>query len=164
ERAETLSGRVTSAAGAPVAGATVTVLSGERLGADPDTTPVARTVTTGGDGSFRSVEAAADGNRVTVVARGYGAATLANVRAGAAPDGRYEVRGLLPQRPYRLRADDPRHAPFVRERILLATAETVQADVPLWPAATLSGRVVDQGGRPVAGALGRLFAPPGRGV
>jgi hypothetical protein len=83
-RAETLSGRVTSAGGAPVAGAAVTVLSREGpLGGDPDVTPAARTVTTGADGAFRSADAAADGNRVTVVAKGYGATTLANVRAGA---------------------------------------------------------------------------------
>ena len=293
-RAEALSGRVVSAAGAPVAGASVIVVSREGLlGGDPDVTPAPHTVTTGPDGSFRSLDAAADGNRVTVAAKGYGAATLASVRAGtmtrpialglgalvsgvvlrsdgkapavgalvrfeaqgletpwvesgadgrfeladlpshagtvvveageaglgeaatgplplpagrtlsirlappptlqgravdlatrapvprarltvedgahirttrSGPDGRYEVRGLLPQRPYRLRADDPRYAPYVRDRILLATAETLQADVPLRPGATLSGRVVDEGGRPIAGALGRLFAPPGAGL
>ena len=293
-RAEALSGRVVSAAGAPVAGATVIVVSREGLlGGDPDVTPAPRTVTAGPDGSFRSLDAAPDGNRVTVTAKGYGATTLASVRAGtmtravalglgalvsgvvlrsdgkapaagalvrfesqgletpwvesgadgrfeladlpthagtvvveageaglgdaatgplpmpagrtlsirlappptlqgrvvdattrapvprarltvedgarsrttrSGPDGRYEVRGLLPQRPYRLRADDPRYAPYVRDRILLATAETVQADVPLRPGATLSGRVVDEGGRPIAGALGRLLSPPGAGL
>src|SRR5262249_33213815 len=79
------------------------------------------------------------------------------------PDGRYEIRGLLPSRPYRLRADEPRYAPYVRERLLLATAETLQADVPLRPGATLAGRVVDESGHPVSGALGRLFVPAGGG-
>src|SRR5262249_3017346 len=34
--------------------------------------------------------------------------------ARAGPDGRYEVRGLAPQRPYRMTVDDPRFAPFER--------------------------------------------------
>ena len=76
-------------------------------------------------------------------------------RTGA--DGRYRIRGLLPQRPYRLRADEPRYTPYVRARILLTTAETLRVDVPLTLAATLAGRVVDDGGKPVAGALGRLL-------
>ena len=82
-------------------------------------------------------------------------------RTGA--DGRYRIRGLLPQRPYRLRADEPRYTPYVRTRVLLATAETLRVDVPLTLAATLAGRVVDEGGKPVAGALGRLLpsAPGG---
>jgi hypothetical protein len=34
--------------------------------------------------------------------------------ARTGPDGRYRIRGLLPQRPYRLRADEPRYTPYVR--------------------------------------------------
>ena len=82
--------------------------------------------------------------------------------ARTGPDGRYRIRGLLPQRPYRLRADEPRYTPYVRGRVLLTTAETLRADVPLTLAATLAGRVVDDSGKPVAGALGRLLpASPG---
>src|SRR5207245_3798684 len=76
------------------------------------------------------------------------------VRSG--PDGRYEIRGLVPQRRYRLRADQPRYVPWVRGDILLATSETRPVDVPLRLAASISGRVVDEDGKPVAGALGRL--------
>lgn len=286
-RAATLAGRVVSATGSPIAGAEVTVIPrGSTLGADPEVTPAARTVTTGADGVFRASEASPEGNRLIVVARSYGAATVATVRAGAMPrpialglgavvsgvvlrndrkspaggallrfegggletrwveagadgrfsladlparagiivveggeaglgeastgplppapgrvftivlaapptleglvldtktrapvararitvedgtrtrttrsrpDGRYQVRGLLPQRAYRLRADEPRYTPYVRERLLLAAAETVRVDVPLTLAASLSGRVVDEAGKPVAGALGRIL-------
>ena len=295
-RAETLAGKIVSASGGPIAGASVTVwpLAGN-AGGDGEVAPTARTVVTGADGVFRTAEAAADGNRLQVVARSYGAAAISNVRAGAmprpitlglgalvsgvvlrsdrrtpaagalvrletggletpwveagadgrfqltdlparagtvvaeggdaglgeaatgplpapaghvltlvlaapptlegvvldtgtrapvprvrvtvedgtrtrtartGPDGRYRIRGLLPQRPYRLRADEPRYTPYVRTRVLLTTAETLRVDVPLTLAATLAGRVVDEGGKPVAGALGRLLpsAPGGVGA
>ena len=83
--------------------------------------------------------------------------------ARTGPDGRYRIRGLLPQRPYRVRADEPRYTPYVRDRVLLATAETLRLDLPLTLAATLTGRVTDDGGKPVAGALGRIIpsAPGG---
>jgi protocatechuate 3,4-dioxygenase beta subunit len=86
--------------------------------------------------------------------------------ARTGPDGRYRIRGLLPQRAYRLRADEPRYTPYVRARVLLTTAETLRVDVPLTLAATLAGRVVDEGGKPVAGALGRLLpsSPGGMGA
>jgi hypothetical protein len=41
--------------------------------------------------------------------------------ARTGPDGRYRIRGLLPQRPYRLRADEPRYTPYVRARVLLTS-------------------------------------------
>jgi large repetitive protein len=285
-RAETLAGKVVSATGAAVAGAAVTVWPlAASAGGDPEVVPAARTVITGPDGVFRSSEAGADGNRLTVVARSYGTAIVPGLRAGAmprpialrlgallsgvvlrsdrktpaagalvrfetegleapwieagadgrfdltdlparagtivaeggdaglgeaatgplpapagrvvtvvlstpatleglvvdtrthapvararisaedgagtrtarsGPDGRYRIRGLLPQRPYRLRADEPRYTPYVRDRVLLTTAETLRVDVPLTLAATLAGRVVDEAGKPVAGALGRI--------
>jgi len=292
-RAETLAGKVVSGTGTPVAGASVTVWPlGASAAGDAEVVPAPRTVVTGPDGVFRSSEAAVDGNRLTVVARSFGAAALSSVRAGAmprpitlglgalvsgvvlrsdrrtpaagalvrletggletpwveagpdgrfqltdlparagtvvaeggdaglgeaatgplpappgrvlsivlaapptleglaidtgtrapvprvritvedgartrtahtGPDGRYRIRGLLPQRPYRLRADEPRHTPYVRARVLLTTAETLRVDVPLTLAATLAGRVVDEAGKPVAGALGRIMpAPPAR--
>jgi hypothetical protein len=79
------------------------------------------------------------------------------------PDGRYEVRGLVAQRPYRVRADEPRHAPWARDRVLLATAETQGLDIPLTLASELSGRVVDEGGKAVSGAIGRIVPAGGRG-
>ena len=292
-RAEALTGRVVGATGVPIAGAAVTVVALAPPGADPELVPAARTVTAGADGVFRSGEAAADGNRVTVIAKSYGAVTVTNVRAGTlskpialglgalasgvvlgsdrqspaagalvrfeaeglatawveagadgrfqlsdlparagtvvaeggaaglggastgplprpggrtltvvlaapptvegqvldartrapvprvrvtledgtrsrtdrtAPDGRYRIRGLLPQRAYRLRADEPRYTPYLRNRILLLTAETLRLDVPLTLAATLAGRVVDESGKPVAGALGRLIPSAGTGA
>jgi len=85
-RAETLAGRVVSATGAPVAGAAVTVWPrGAAVRGDAEVAPAARTVITGADGVFRSSEAASDDNRLTVVARSYGSATIPNVRAGAMP-------------------------------------------------------------------------------
>jgi protocatechuate 3,4-dioxygenase beta subunit len=287
-RAQGLAGRVTNATGAAVAGAQVTLLHGGARGGDGEVAPASRTVTTAADGSFRFDEAAAEGNRLTVEAGGYGAAGLAGVRAGTSrpivlgpavsvsgivvradrrtpvagalvrfesesvttrwveagtdggfqladlppkpgmvvveggdagigeastggaapkparltivvsppptlsgravdaktrapvprtritvddgtrtrltrsgPDGSYVVRGLVPQRRYRLRADEPRYTPFVRDEVLLATAESKRVDIPLLLAASLSGRVVDDDGKPVAGALGRLAAAGG---
>ena len=298
-RAETLAGRVVSATGTPIAGALVRVLprgvpfaAGPFAAGDPEVAAVSRTVVSGADGVFRATEASADGNRLTIVARSYAAASLTGVRAGAmprpialglgaiasgtvlradgktpaegalvryegegletpwveaaadgtfqladlpsragtvvveggeagigeaatgalplppgrrlslalsppptlegrvvdaltrapvararitvedglrtrtarsGPDGRYEVRGLLPQRLCRLRADEPRYTAYLRDRILLATAETQHLDVPLRRGASLSVRVVDEAGRPVAGALGRLMPGGGGG-
>jgi hypothetical protein len=282
-KAQALAGRVTNATGTAVAGAEVALVpGGAGRGGDPEVTPAPRTTTTAADGSFRFDEAAPDGNRLTVEAKGYAALGLAGVRAGtmrpivlgpgvsvtgavlradrktpvggalvrfeseavathwteaaadgsfrlvdlpprpgmvvadggeagigeastagtptaprlavivsppptlsgrvvdaktraavarvriavddgtrtrltrSGPDGAYEVRGLVPQRRYRLRADEPRYTPFVRDGILLATAEKKRLDVPLLLAASLAGRVVDEDGKPVAGALGRL--------
>jgi len=76
--------------------------------------------------------------------------------ARGGPDGRYAVRGLAPATPYRLEVDEPRYASFERAGILLVTGETKRLDVPLRRAASLSGRVVDEAGKPVANALGRL--------
>lgn len=292
-RADALAGRVVSATGAPIAGATVTIVPGAGgPAADPEVSPAPRTVATGADGTFRSAEASAEGNRLVVVARSYGTVSLANVRAGAlahpialglgalvsgivvradgrtpapgalvrfeegsletpwveagvdgrfqmtdlparagqvvaeggaaglgqaatgplppprghlvtvvlgpppsleglvldrrtrapvararitvedgtrtrtaraGPDGRYVVRGLLPQRAYRVRADEPRYTPYVRDRVLLATAETLRLDLPLALGASLSGRVIDEQGKPVAAALGRLLPAGGGG-
>src|SRR5207247_234768 len=80
------------------------------------------------------------------------------------PDGRYRIRGLLPQRPYRLRADEPRYTPYVRDRVLLTTAETLRLDLPLTLAATLTGRVRDGSGRPVADAEIELGSGRGFGA
>ncbi|PYP99952.1 MAG: hypothetical protein DMF82_23390, partial [Acidobacteria bacterium] len=77
------------------------------------------------------------------------------VRGG--PDGRYEIRGLAPEHPYRLKVDEARYAPFEHAGILVVTGKK-RLDVPLRRAASISGRVVDEAGKPVAGALGRLVS------
>ncbi|HUG53315.1 MAG TPA: carboxypeptidase regulatory-like domain-containing protein [Vicinamibacteria bacterium] len=81
--------------------------------------------------------------------------------AQTGPDGRYQVRGLLPQQAYRVRADGPRYTPYVREGVRLAAGETLRLDVPLTRAASLSGRVLDEGGAPIPGALGRIVPSSG---
>ena len=78
------------------------------------------------------------------------------VRGG--PDGRYEIRGLAPEHPYRLKVDEARYAPFEHAGILVVTGAKKRLDVPLRRAASISGRVVDEAGKPVAGALGRLVS------
>jgi len=93
---------------------------------------------------------------VRVVARAGGEAAVAI--SGA--DGRYRLKGLKPGL-YRLDADEPRHAPYVRGGVVVAAGAAARADLPLTLAATLSGRVVDAGGRPVVGASGRLDADRG---
>jgi protocatechuate 3,4-dioxygenase beta subunit len=86
------------------------------------------------------------GIRLVVRAEGQ-AAFLA--RSG--PDGRYAIRGL-PPRSYRLSAEDERFVPWSRPVAVTAGQEETQ-DVPLARGATLLGRVVDEQGAPVEGAL-----------
>ncbi|MBK9090864.1 MAG: carboxypeptidase regulatory-like domain-containing protein, partial [Holophagales bacterium] len=70
-------------------------------------------------------------------------------RSGA--DGRYRVRGLRPG-DATVRADEPRYVPWARRRIRLDKGTTKTLDIPLTRGATLSGRVLDEDGRPVAEA------------
>jgi protocatechuate 3,4-dioxygenase beta subunit len=71
------------------------------------------------------------------------------------PDGSYRFQGLARGR-YRVAADEPRYVPFVRDGIVLWPGETERADLPLVAGAAISGQVVDEDGRPVAGARGQL--------
>ena len=71
----------------------------------------------------------------------------------SAPDGKYRVRGLRPGE-IDVTADEPRHVPWMRDRVKLSRGETKLLDVPLTLGATLTGRVVDDSGRPVAEAKG----------
>ena len=69
------------------------------------------------------------------------------------PDGKYRVRGLRPG-DVDVAADEPRHVPWSRAGVKLGRGESKSLDVPLTPGATLTGRVVDEQGRPVADAKG----------
>ncbi len=77
-------------------------------------------------------------------------------RSGA--DGRFGVRGLRPGEAT-VRADEPRHVPWVRRRVPVDKGTTKTLDVPLTRGATLSGRIVDEDGRPVAEA--KVVVSPG---
>lgn len=81
------------------------------------------------------------------------AGSLLVERSGA--DGRYRLLGLPPGR-YRVKADEPRHVPYERDDLRVEAGATTTVDLPLTLGATLSGRVVDEHGAPVAGASGRL--------
>lgn len=70
-------------------------------------------------------------------------------------DGRYEIRGLAPGA-FRVSADDPRYVPWSHEAVLVAAGQAAGQDVPLVRGATLLGRVVDEEGRPIEGATGRI--------
>ncbi len=70
-------------------------------------------------------------------------------RSGA--DGRYRLRGLRPA-DVAVRADEPRHVVWTRSRVSLEKGATKSLDVPLTRGAALSGRVVDEDGRPVPDA------------
>ncbi len=74
------------------------------------------------------------------------------------PDGKYRVRGLRPG-DLGLRAEEPRHVPWSRDDLKLARGEARALDVPLTLGATLSGRVVDERGNPVADAKGVVSRP-----
>lgn len=70
-------------------------------------------------------------------------------RSGA--DGRYRFRGLRPGSAW-VRADEPRHVLWMRGQVPVEKGATRTLDVLLTRGATLSGRVVDEDGRPVADA------------
>ncbi len=103
----------------------------------------------------RVVEAASGAPlaRIRVVARGEGATFVGR----SAPDGRYEIRGL-PARAYRMVADDPAYVAWSREAVRVAPGATQAQDVILTRAAALTGRIVDERGMPIEGAIGRLAA------
>ena len=67
-------------------------------------------------------------------------------RSGA--DGRYRLMGLRPG-DGSVRADEPRHVLWTRARVPLEKGATKTLDVPLTRGASLSGRVIDEDGRPV---------------
>jgi large repetitive protein len=71
------------------------------------------------------------------------------------PDGSYAFRGLPPES-WRVRADEPRYVPWTHAGLAVRPGETRKLDIPLVLGATLSGRVSDEAGQPIAGALGRL--------
>ncbi len=77
-----------------------------------------------------------------------GAARLA-ARSGS--DGRYRLRGVRPGS-VSVRAEEPRHVPWARLQVPVEKGATRTLDVFLTRGATLSGRVVDEDGRPVAAA------------
>ncbi len=78
-------------------------------------------------------------------------AFVRTVRSG--PDGRYRLAGL-PPRTFRISVDEPRYVPFAKSDVALASSEARKLDAPLTLAASISGRVTDEGGAPVAGARG----------
>ena len=89
--------------------------------------------------------------RVKLTFRGGGGTRVE--RSG--PDGKYRLRGLRPGE-VEVRADEPRHVPWSRDGVKLSRGEAKVLDVPLTLGATLSGRVVDEAGRPVAEANGSV--------
>lgn len=70
-------------------------------------------------------------------------------------DGRYSVRGLAP-RAYRLAVDDPRFVAWERSDVSVTAGQAASQDVPLLRGASLAGRVLDEDGRPIEGAVGQL--------
>ncbi len=99
--------------------------------------------------------------RARIEARGHGRVTVA--RSG--PDGRYAFDALT-HGTYAVVADEPRFVPYVRQGIRVGPGESRHVDLPLALGVVLAGRVVDERGQPVAGAVGRLSrggAPGGFG-
>lgn len=82
--AEALVGKVVDAAGAPVAGAEVTLTPGGVAG-DPDMRAATRLAQTAADGTFRFTEAGAQGNSLTVEKGGFARALEIGLRGGGAP-------------------------------------------------------------------------------
>ncbi|MFI5181677.1 MAG: carboxypeptidase regulatory-like domain-containing protein [Thermoanaerobaculia bacterium] len=74
--------------------------------------------------------------------------------ARSAADGSYRITPLLP-RSIRISADEPRYVPL-RRNVEITSGETKKLDAPLVLGASLTGRVTDENGQPVAGAQGAL--------
>ncbi len=74
--------------------------------------------------------------------------------ARSGPDGSYKI-SPLPPRSYRISVDEPRYVPF-RKSAGIAFGEAKKLDAPLVLGASMTGRVVDENGQPVAGAQGAL--------
>ncbi len=72
-----------------------------------------------------------------------------------APDGTYALKGVPPET-YRLAVDEARYVPWTQAALKLAPDEPKRLDIALTPGATLTGRVVDESGAPVAAARGTL--------
>ncbi len=79
------------------------------------------------------------------------ASGAARLSARSGTDGRYRLRGLRPGSAT-VRAEEPRHVPWARWQVPVEKGATRTLDILLTRGATLSGRVVDEDGRPVAGA------------
>lgn len=75
-------------------------------------------------------------------------------------EGRYQM-AALPVGPVSVRVDHPQFVSWKRLAVVLTTGSTTALDAPLSPGAALRGRVVDEDGRPVAGALLSLAAGGG---
>src|SRR5262249_61859289 len=76
-------------------------------------------------------------------------------------DGRYRLLPLDAGR-YRIEADDTRYVPYARTDVLVTAGGRAHVDLPLRLGASLSGRVVDEQGAPIAGAVCRPAAGDGR--
>ncbi len=90
--------------------------------------------------------------RVRIEAASGGAQRIAR----SAPDGSYDLRGIRPAT-WRVRADEARYVPWTHAGLNVRAGEAKRLDVPLVLGATLSGRVTDEDGKPVAGAAGTLL-------
>ena len=143
--------------GLPREGGTVLADAGERgRGTTPAPAGGARAVivlapTGAVRGRVVDADTAAPIAGIRVIARGEGGTFWD--RSGR--DGRYEIRGLAP-RAYRLSADDPRYVPWSRQAVAVTAGQAAAQDVPLVRGAGLAGRVVDEEGRPIEGAMGIL--------
>jgi protocatechuate 3,4-dioxygenase beta subunit len=81
------------------------------------------------------------------------AGRVRTVRSG--PDGSFALRALPPES-WRVRVDEPRYVPWTRANVAVRPGETKKLDIPLVLGARLAGRVTDENGQPIAGAVGRL--------
>jgi len=69
-------------------------------------------------------------------------------------DGYYELIGVDLNKEWRVYADDERFAPQLSTPFIITEAErTVHLDVFLFPGTTVHGHVIDENGKPVAGAV-----------
>ena len=78
--------------------------------------------------------------------------SVRTVRSG--PDGSYRI-APLPPRTARMSVDEPRYVPF-RRSVEIGSGEAKKLDAPLVLGASMTGRVTDENGLPVADAQGAL--------
>jgi hypothetical protein len=75
--------------------------------------------------------------------------------ARSSDDGDYEIGGLASQA-YALSVGDPGYVEWTRKRVTVRATDSVSVDVELVRGAGLCGRVIDEDGRGIEGAVGLI--------
>ncbi|HEX7580227.1 MAG TPA: carboxypeptidase-like regulatory domain-containing protein, partial [Thermoanaerobaculia bacterium] len=133
----------------------------EILGARASANPVTANLTPGARLEGRVVNAVNGKPVPRAKVTALGPRGLLSTRSGA--DGRYLLRNFVPGR-FQVRGDEPRYTPWEKSGVVVRAGEIRKLDLPLTPGVSISGKVVDETGAPVAGAKGSLSPATQTGI